>query len=107
MLTSCMSRLDSYFFKTQTRPLNTVKLALTPPASGPPTDVERRVPRPGEVIDVGDAEGLDGHRADAEQQLSRRHERPQPLCVGQPPALVPAAGDLAGVALRIADVLAT
>lgn len=72
---------------------------------GPPTDVERGVYGSGEVVDVGDPEGLDGHGADAEQQLSGGHERPQLAGVGQTPGLVSAAGGVAGVPLQVADVL--
>lgn len=72
---------------------------------GPPTDVERGVYGSGEVVDVGDPEGLDGHGADAEQQLSGGHQRPQLAGVGQTPGLVPAAGAVAGVPLQVADVL--
>lgn len=101
-----MSWLDSYRFKTHTRPLNSIKPPLTPPAGRPPTDVEWRVPWPGKVIDVGDTERLNGHRADSEQQLSRRHEWPQSLGIDQLSAFVPTTSDLTGVDLRAADVLA-
>lgn len=41
----------------------------------PPTKVKRRVPPAGVVVDVGDAEGLDGNGADAQQQLAQQQQR--------------------------------
>lgn len=70
------------------------------------TDVKRRVSSSGEVIDVWDPKRLDGHRADAEQQLSAAHQQPQGVGVGQTPRLVPTARLWgAGVPLKGADVL--
>lgn len=39
------------------------------------TQVEGGVPLAGKVVDVGDAEGLDGHAADAQQCLGHKHHQ--------------------------------
>lgn len=56
------------------------------------TQVEGGVAVAGEVVDVGDAEGLDGHAADAQQGLGHEHHQ-QHLLV-----LPGAAGRAAGIA---------
>ena len=38
------------------------------------TQIEGRVPLTGEVIDVGDPEGLDGDTTDAQQRLGNEHD---------------------------------
>lgn len=78
------------------------------PSDGLLTDVERRVAGPRKVIYVGNAKGLDGHRAQAEEQLGAAHEQPQVVGVSQTPVLVSATGlgRSAGVGMQVADVVA-
>lgn len=44
-----------------------------------PTEVERRIPFAGVVVDVGDAKGLDGDSSDAQQQLTQEQHGVDPL----------------------------
>lgn len=43
------------------------------------TEVERGVLPAGVVIDVGDAEGLDGDGSDTQQQLTQQQQRVHPI----------------------------
>ena len=57
------------------------------------TQVEWRVPLIGVVIDVGDAEGLDGNSSNTQQQLTHQQQRVHPLLGG---ALLLAAAPIGG-----------
>lgn len=46
------------------------------------TNVKRRVLLAGEVVYIGDAEGLDGDGADTQQQLTQQQHRVDPLLGG-------------------------
>lgn len=70
------------------------------------TDVERRVSGSGEVVDVGDPEGLDGHGAHPEQQLCAGHQQPQRAAVAQTRRLLDATR-LRRVGAQAADVMTT
>lgn len=55
------------------------------------------------VVDVGDAEGLDGHDSDTQQQLTQQQQRVHPLLGG---ALLPAAALIGGRGVEGATRLA-
>lgn len=57
------------------------------------TEVERRVPLAGVVVDVGDAEGLDGDGSDTQQQLAQQQQKVHALLGG---ALLRAAALIGG-----------
>lgn len=54
-------------------PLIPLPLSLALPQTPVLTKVEGRIAVVGKIIDVGDAEGLNGHTAHAEQGLCREH----------------------------------
>lgn len=53
----------------------TSRLACPPGREPRLTQVEGGVPLAGKVVDVGDAEGLDGHTPDAQQGLGHKHHQ--------------------------------